>query len=250
MAYDEPGYPYPPAPTYGKKKPKLRIPLPGGGSLPVPDVGDFTPPPAFTQPPQPDWRGLIESDPGYQQGIADLLADALGDKTRTTGWMRDALVRFGGPGLQGIIGKLGPGWEDLLDPTTLQAASSGDTAGTSLHTQLEKAHAGRNLALQDVLAAKGILSSGQTGYELGEERQRHTNASNDAINGLLDFLRGQVGGFAGRESDRGKAKSGLGESAFERLFNLGIEPPVPPPLPDFSKILKPKKKKKAGGLVE
>jgi hypothetical protein len=238
LAYDVPGY----APRK-KKKPGFRIPLPGGGSIPVPDVGDVPFPDvlqnATSANPQPnalDWRSLLESDPLYRQGLVDIGAGSAGDRARTLAGLRSALIRYGGKGLTGLAGKLGAGWEDLLDPTTVQAAGAGDTAGTSLVAQLAKAHAGRNLAIQDINAAKGILSSGQTGFELGEERQRHTIAESDAVTALLDFLSGLTGGYAGRESERNIAKGRLGSDTLDRLYQMGLEPAAPKPL-DFGGIL-------------
>lgn len=240
MAYDEPGY----------RPPKKKPVIPAIGGVPLPPVFGALPPinlppamgNAVSPNPQPnriDWRNLIESDPLYQQGLADLAGESIGDRARTLAGLRSALIRFGGKGISGLAGKLAPGWEDLLDQATAGAAGAADAGGTSLAAQLEKAHKDRLLAEEDIRASKGILSSGQTGYEIGEENQRNTIALNDAISTLLDFLSGLTGGYAGRESERSYRKGLLGDDAARRIRDIGLEPTPPPPLPNFAPIFAP-----------
>jgi hypothetical protein len=248
MALDEPGYGYLPKPRKPRRLPGQRIPLPGGGSIPLVDttlpaaaqttLGTYTPPVL-------DWRGLIESDPGYLQDLANITGGSAADRQRTLAALRSALVQFGGSGLQGVAGQLDPGWGDLLDPTTLGAAGAADTSGTSVASQLAKAHSGRNLAIQDQLAARGILSSGQTGYELGEERQRNTIAQNDAVQALLGFLREGIGGYSGREYTRGQERSAAAEAAAARVAQFGLTPPTPAnPVDALAKIIRGQTSKK------
>lgn len=253
MAYDEPGY----RPPLKKKKP-----LPGtggipfiGGPLPGLNAPAIAATPGFVSP-QPgviDWRQLIESDPLYKQGLVDIGADSAGDRARTLAALRSALARFGGQGLAGIAGKLGPGWEDLLDPTTIGAAAAGDTAGTTAWSQLEKAHKDRLLAEEDIRAARGILSSGQTGYEIGRARQEDTIARENAVQSLLELLSGATSAFAGREGDRNFRRGQLGDEAARRVGDLGLEPPAPKPISPLdiiAALMQPKKKKRPTGLVE
>lgn len=224
MALDEPGIGYRPP----KRKPALpRFPLPGAGSVPLlPGAPTSLPAPV----PVPDWASLIASDPGYLQDLADIGADSVGDRQRTLAALRAALIQFGGGGLADVVGKLGAGWGDILDSATLGAAGAADTGGTSLSAQLEKAHRDKLLAEEDIRAARGILSSGQTGYEIGEENLRHTNSVSDAVNALTAFLSGHTGGFAGRESQRNRDRSGALDRARDRVMNSGLEPPMPPPV--------------------
>lgn len=211
-----------------RNRPRAQSPGPPG----------FDPHPGHTAQPVPDpskfWQDMINADPFYKQDLVDILAESGVDKGNITAALRSALIQFGGAdALKDIVGQLGaqPGWEDLLDSTTLGAAGASDSSGTSLSAQIDKAHAGRNLAIQDVLAAKGILSSEQTGFELGEERQRHTIAESDALRDLLGFLREGIGGFSTREGGRNRSRSTALEKAATRVKDSGMEPPAPPKPP-------------------
>jgi hypothetical protein len=225
----------------GLARPKKR-PLPRPPGSPAPRAAappGFNPNPGYVPPPAPlappNWQDIIAADPDYKQSLADILADSVGDRAGVDAALRSALVRYGGAGaLRGMLGQLGgigQGWESLLDEATLGGAESADKSGTSLISQLDKAHRDKSLAEADIRAAKGLSQSSQSGYEIGEERQRDTIARSDALSQLLDFLREGIGGYAGRESQRNAARAAARRAAADRAVDLGLEPPAPPPPP-------------------
>lgn len=214
------------------KKPKpIQVPA---GFDPYPG---FTaqPPPAAPTTPEDWYKNIIAADPLYLGDLGAILSESNIERGGAEAAMRQALIRMGGaPALQNIMQLLGgqaSGWEGLIDQGTLGAAQAADTAGTSLMAQLQKEHAQRNLAIEDINAAKGIYSSGQTGYELGEERQRDVIARDQAVQNLLDFLRGGISTFAGNEARRERERNEALRLAGERARQYG--PPVPeaPPAP-------------------
>ena len=184
--------------------------------------------PSVPPPPRLNWKDLITSDPGYNQSLADILAASTGDRAQTDAALRAALVRFGGAGalggIAGRLGSIGQGWENLVDQNVLGGAAAADQAGTSLVSQLEKAHRDRLLAEEDIRAAKGMVSSGQSGYEMGRARQDDVIARDQAVNELLSFLREGIGGFARNEGERQRQRSEAAAAAAARVNDLGLEP--------------------------
>lgn len=228
MAYDEPGYGLLPKP----KKPKLPgvggVKIPGFGT--IPDAGPVPLPQIITNPGPPplDWTALLQQDPGYLQEVADIGGVSASDRQGVLAALRSALARFGGNLSETLAGAgLPAGWEDLVDQATLGTAGAADTSGTSISSQLDKAHQQRLLAEEDIRAAKGILSSGQSGYEIGEARQANTINRTNAVNALLDFLRGGIGGFTTREGERTMAKNAALDRAAQRVRDSGLMPPPP-----------------------
>lgn len=57
--------------------------------------------------------------------------------------------------------------------------------------------------IPEQLAARGILQSGETPYQLGEEEHRYAQAQYDAQNALMQELLGGYYGFSQNESGRG-----------------------------------------------
>lgn len=207
---------------YGPVAPPVAAPIPQPYLPPPP------PPSGYWQDlpgaPAQTWADLFANDPALQQQLAALAAESVSDRANTATGLRQALIRMGGAGIQGAVGKLGASWADLLDPTTLAAAQAADQSGVSLSAQMAKAHADKLLAEEDIRAAKGILSSGQSGYEIGAENQRDVIAQNEALSQLLSFLQGGVGEYASREGQRNTGKSGLYGNTMDRLIAMGLSP--------------------------
>ena len=184
------------------------------------------------------WQDVINQDPLLQGDLANILGEGIGDRSNVQGALRAALVKFGGAdalrGIMGQLGSAGAGLEDLIDEVTIGGAGASDTSGTSIIARLEKANRDRMLAETDIRAAKGIQSSGQTGYEIGEARQAHTINRNEAVDQLLDFLRGGISAYAGREGQRNAARAQARAAAAARVADLGLEPPPPPTPPAAS----------------
>jgi hypothetical protein len=111
-----------------------------------------------------------------------------------------------------------------VDDATRALAEQNTKSGLSLSAQLERQHKDNQTALEDINAAKGILRSGQTGFETGRENLRHTGAQNDAVQQLLQFILGQYGGFAEAETGRANELADYTEESAGNLQAQGIDP--------------------------
>lgn len=215
----------------GKRK---RIRIPGIGGT-MPDVGGGIGAPPLAGPinvttpgtPGQSWADLIRSDALYQQGLADLGGEEVQAAAGRRSAIQRALIQMGllTPGmldsLRNSLGQNAPMLAEDIDPNTVSLAAANQN---SVAAQMKRQHESNVLALQDVLAAKGMLRTGQTGYELGEEQRRMDQGSYDAINQLMDALGGVYSGYAQGVSERNRRKSDLGASTVDRLMAAGISP--------------------------
>jgi hypothetical protein len=187
------------------------------------------PQPYWNSPQAPDWAALINSDPLYQQGQMDLGAASAAAAAARQGGVRQAIIRSGLFGsqdaLRQALARFGQQYAGDVDQATLDQAAGNEN---SVAAQLRQALGQRNLATEDTLAARGILRSGQTGYELGENKRQYDQANYDAMNQLLDYLGGLYGGFAEGENARNAQRAQYGQEASDRILALGLKPPAAP----------------------
>lgn len=176
--------------------------------------------------PGQSYLDLIKQDPGYQRRVGENTAASLAGAANRAAAIRSALARFGSiPGLDLGGNSQYADWLNAdIDPATRALAAQNTTSGLSLTAQLEDQHKQNQLALEDQLAARGILSSGQTGFETGRESLRHTGAKNSAVQELLQFILGQYGGFAEAETGRATALGTYGDEVAGNLQEQGIDP--------------------------
>jgi hypothetical protein len=181
--------------------------------------------------PDQSWAQLIEMDPVYGQKKADNLAASAAGAAERARQVRQAFIELGmTPNLAGM--NLPPQFMQWLnediDQSTKDLAGSNTSSGLSLAAQLERQHKDNLLAQEDIRAARGILSSGQSGFEVGRENLRNTSAMNDAVQALLGYISGQYGGFAEAESGRASELGGFAEQVMARLLESGDRPRVAP----------------------
>ena len=150
-----------------------------------PPAGSYPPPPAnsgagsgaYT----PSWNpNAWQSDPGYlmalaqqQQGNTQL--DAWLKQTRT-----NSLVDFGDPNL--AI----PGFN--LDPVTKAMIQQNYNSGNAQLARLDQAHTLGLRGVVNALAGRGLLFSGDLGYQQGQQNQLYGHNVYDARNALLSSL--------------------------------------------------------------
>lgn len=93
-----------------------------------------------------------------------------------------AIIGFGDPALAGLAG-FG------LDPQAGDFARQNYLSGNSTLSRLDKDKADKRNAMINQLASHGILFSGDTGYQEGQQATQYGNAVYDARNKVLDYLR-------------------------------------------------------------
>ncbi len=141
------------------------------------------------RPPRPKVNPLggVLSNPGVvQAGLAR--NQTLGDANALLRQQRSqSLIGFGDPGLARSLGV-------TVDPNTAAAASANQFS-TIANLQHQNQIAGR--ALLNHLAGRGLLHSGETGYQQGEQARAYGQAGYDATRQLLESLNQQLGGYMG-----------------------------------------------------
>lgn len=143
-------------------------------------------------------QGAPTPPPGYGDLINMLLSGLGGSPSGTTpeeglAQARRALIQYGGvpQGLSGLKQLKG-----AFDSGTSSLAQANTKSGISLLARINEAHDDRNRYIKNRLAARGILQSGETGFQLGREQTNYARAQADSSGKLLDYLAGINAGIA------------------------------------------------------
>jgi hypothetical protein len=184
----------------GKKKRRRRRPRPPGlpGSVTIP---------GFT----PEYGQLIQGDPAYQQLLASLQSEQASNLAQLQAGASQALIGFGEVPDLNALG-FGPGLYQL-DPTTEALIGKSTEAGVSTLSQLGKAYGDRRRSTVNELAARGILSSGETGYQLGEAAREHEGAQYSARQEVIQYLQGLAAAYAQAQAQRASEQASGAQAA-------------------------------------
>lgn len=140
---------------------------------------------------------------------ADARAESIADRASRNAGFRRAAIAFGElPDVAGIAQALGLSLSDLGDvfgSDTAALARGNTQAGTSTVARLGEAHQDAARGITNALASRGILRSGETGFQQSRENLNYTRAQYDARNRLLDYLSGLQSGFVSAERQRAQA---------------------------------------------
>lgn len=155
----------------------------------------------------PDYGALLGQ---YMAPVeADARAEGIADRASRNAGFRRAAIQFGElPDVQGIAQALGLNLSDLGDvfgSDTAKLAQGNTQAGTSTVARLGEAHQDAVRGITNALASRGILRSGETGFQQGRENLNYTRAQYDARNQLLDYLSGLQSGFVNAQRQRQQA---------------------------------------------
>jgi hypothetical protein len=170
----------------------------------------------------PDYLGMIEGDPMYIQLLADLKAQGVGDAAARKLARNRALVQFGYmPDFNSLDQQLlGGDLQSDIDPTTPGLIERGNEAGTTTKARLELAHKDAVRNITNALASRGLLRSGETGFQLGREKQQYDVANYDASQKLVDYLAGVQAAFMQSERIRQGEKRAGASDAYQRSLQL------------------------------
>lgn len=106
-----------------------------------------------------------------------------------------------------------------LDPATIQKlAQANDTAGTSTEAQLEQANTTAVRGIKNALNARGLLNSGETGYQLGQQQQSYTQAQYDARQKLTDYMTQYQQGYLTAQQQIQQQLASSASSAADRQY--------------------------------
>jgi len=154
----------------------------------------------------PKYQALINADPEYMQSVADAQGGSIADKASRDAAMRRSMEEYGQvPDLNAAASSLGLSASDLASIFTpeAQGIAASNTAGkTSTVAQLQQAYADAQRNVINTLASRGMMRSGDTGYNLGRESTANTIRQSTSLKALLDYLGGAQSGYAEAERTR------------------------------------------------
>ncbi len=173
--------------------------------------------------PSVDYAGLLQSMLGPLRSQAASMAAA--DAAALKAQQRRAVIQFG----EAInptgndVSLLGSGFDKAINAETLRLAKENTTSGLSVLARLNQAHSDAVLNIRNSLAARGILQSGETGYQMGREQTASLRSQYDARQQVLDYLAGIQSAFAQAEQQRQWA---LAQAAMSAAASIPFVPPA------------------------
>jgi hypothetical protein len=178
----------------------------------------------------PNLLDLIAGDPLYQQEKGALDTQDVTDAHARRAAIQQALIQYGL--VPSDLNGLGLSPEALailqgdIDPTTIALAGKNTDEGLSLTARLNQAHADALSQLTNSLAARGMLSSGTTGFETGREDLRNKQSASDALKQLMGAIGGYIGQYTQGVTNRAGQLGGYATDAAGRVKDLlGDTPP-------------------------
>ena len=187
---------------------------PGGAPGALGGVGAYT----------PDWSSLISGDAGLKDASAALAAGGAQNQAQLNAELANAYESFGkNIDLSQLATQLGMTQADLqnaLGPDVQKLAQENTNAGLSTVSRLDKANqdATRNIIAN--LNKRGILHSGEAGYELDQQNLGYRQAQSDAYQKFLGYLQQYQQGYLAAQQKNASDLAGAYNSAADRQYNL------------------------------
>jgi len=134
---------------------------------------------------------------------ADSSASSNADRGSMINNLRQAIISYGLAPDYSALGADAQGYlKEALDPNTLDLAAKNEKEGISSHARLGHENDLAMRRIPAMLAGRGILHSGQTGSDLGEQAQTFKNQGYDMLSALMQGITGSVGQFQEAERQR------------------------------------------------
>ena len=170
----------------------------------------------------PDWAKLISTDPGLLDAQASIAAGGAGDLASRNAQIQRALVNFGKvPDLASLASQLGLSQADLqgvAGPDVQRLAQENTNAGLSTEARLSQANQDALRQITATLNARGMLNSGETGFQFDRQNTGNRQAESDATQKLLDYLNQYQQGYASAQAQRAQALASAYSSAADRQY--------------------------------
>ena len=186
---------------------------PAGAASSITGVGAYT----------PDWKSLIEGDAGLIDAKNALLAGSAGDLASRNALIQRALVNFGSvPDLASLAQRLGLSESDLqgLAGADVQKLAQENTAaGLSTQARLKQANDDAIRQITNELNKRGLLNSGEAGYQLDRQNLGYRQAQSDATNRLLDYLNQYQQGYAAAQAAKAQQLASAYSDAANRQYS-------------------------------
>lgn len=209
-------------PGGGIKSPSFtnpNAPTTGAGGVPAGAPGSITGAGAYT----PDWASLIKGDAGLNDAQAALAAGGAANQTALDSQLANAYESFGkNVDLNTLAQQLGMSAADLqtaLGPEVQRLAQENTNAGLSTTARLDKANQDAIRQITANLNRRGILHSGEAGYQLDQQNLGYRQASSDAYQKLLGYLQQYQQGYLSAQQQNAQSLAGAYSSAADRVYN-------------------------------
>jgi len=124
----------------------------------------------------------INTDPGYQAALAAANRGGADADTALRQGLSNLLIGFGSPSLASQLAQYGYS----SNPNDATAAQANYNAGNAVLARLDQTHALNRQGVINSLAAHGLINSGDTGYQLGQQDQQYGQGVYDATQSALN----------------------------------------------------------------
>jgi hypothetical protein len=151
------------------------------------------------------YAGLIGGSADLSGIEAEMAAQGKADAAGRDAALRRFIVSYGSlPDFSqlGISGDALGYLKKAMDPKTQELAANAEKEGLSVHARQAHDDMVSRRQIPSQLAARGLLHSGQTGYDLGQQAQNYKTTQYDTLNELLGNIEGTVSSYQQAERDR------------------------------------------------
>lgn len=171
-----------------------------------------------------DWQNLIAGDAGLQSAEAALNGSQAADQNALGAEFTNAYETFGKPvDLSALASQLGMTQADIqnyLGADAAKVAQENTDAGTSTTARLDQANQNATRSVMADLNKRGILNSGETGYQLDQQNLGYRQAQQDAYSKFLGYLQQYQQGYLSAQKDRAAALAAAISAAADRQYGL------------------------------
>lgn len=172
----------------------------------------------------PDWAALIQGDAGLKDAAAALAAGGAASKSQLDALLANAYESFGkNVDLSQLAKQLGMSESDIQDalgPDVQKLAQENTDAGLSTTARLDKANQDAIHQITANLNKRGILKSGEAGYEMDQQNLGYRQASQDAYQKFLGYLQQYQQGYVSAQQSNAQSLAQAYSSAADRQFTL------------------------------
>jgi len=124
---------------------------------------------------------------------------------------------------------LGDSFNTDINQSITDLANQNTQAGTSTYANLQTAYKNQVRGIKQYLAARGLLSSGETGYRLGNAQQSYNQGLYDDTNKLLSYLSGIQSSYNTAQQNEEQQQTSAANDAYSRAITAAQSGQALPP---------------------
>jgi len=177
-----------------------------------------------------DWKNLIAGDAGLQSAEAALAGSQGADQNALGANFANAYETFGKPiDLASLASSLGMSQADIqnyLGPDAQKIAQENTAAGTSTTARLDQANTNAIRSIMANLNKRGMLNSGEAGYQLDQQNLGYRQAQSDAYSKFLGYLQQYQQGYLAAQQQRATSLADAINSAADRQYQINQSMPA------------------------